>query len=146
MPRNSTLALLLLTATMAPATCIPIEEAPKRIGDTVCVTGKVLKAKQTESGTFFLDFCTNYRKCPFSVVVFSGNLRDVGDVRQLEGKVIEIHGRIQAWGKRSEIILKDARQLKGESGNLPPLPKGFDVERKGSFSPGDPPRKKKSRQ
>lgn len=145
MPHYKALALLLLAGTLAPAACMPIEEAPKHIGDNACVTGTVLKVKQSQSGTFFLDFCTNYRKCPFSVVVFRSNLRDVGDVRQLEGKVIEIHGRIRAWGSRSEIILKDVRQLKGQSADLPPLPKGFDVERKGSFSAGEPPRKKKSR-
>ncbi len=128
-------AVLLLSAAAA-AACIPIEEAPKKIGATACVTGKVLKVAQSRSGNFFLDFCKNYRECPFTVFVPAKTLRDVGDVRQLEGKVIEIHGRIQQYAGRAEIILRDSRQLKGEAAKIPPVPKEFDAQRKGSFSAG----------
>jgi DNA/RNA endonuclease YhcR with UshA esterase domain len=96
----------------------------------------VVKVKETQSGTWFLNFCENYRKCPFTVVVFRGNLRDVGDVRQLEGKRIEVHGRIQTYRGRTEIILRDHRQLRGEAAQIPPVPKDFDVQRKGRFSAG----------
>jgi len=81
--------LTLVLGGVAAAACIPIEEAPKAIGDTTCVTGKVLKVAESRSGSFFLDFCENYRQCPFTVYVPAKNLRDVGDVRQLEGQVIE---------------------------------------------------------
>ena len=137
------LALLLLAASAARAACIPFEEAAKRVGDTVCVTGKVLKVAQSQGGTTFLDFCEDYRRCPFTVVIFASNLRDVGDVRQLEGKVIQIHGRIQMYGPRAEIILKNTRQLKGEAAKIPPLPKTYDVEKRGGFSAGEAPHKGK---
>jgi hypothetical protein len=68
------------------------------------------------------------------VVVFDRDLRDVGDVRQLEGKDIEIHGNIVKYEGRSEIVLRDASQLKGNSPRLPPVPKTYDVERRGNFS------------
>ena len=130
------ITILLLGSMLAAAKCIPIEETPKKIGDTVCVAGKVLKVDQSRGGTFFLNFCEDYRKCPFSVVVFPSNLKDVGDVRQLQGKDIEIHGKIQEWRGRAEIILRDARQLKGEAAKIPPIPKDYDVEKKGKFSAG----------
>ena len=130
---------------MARAACVPFDQAADHIGEKTCVIGKVLKVNESQSGTFFLNFCENYHKCPFSVVVFRSNLRDVGDVRQLEGKIIEIHGRIQPWGKHAEIVLKELRQLKGEAAEIPPLPKTYDVERKGSFSAGDPPNRKSKR-
>ncbi len=131
-----TAAISLLCSTLAAAACIPIEEAPKKLGDTVCVAGKVLKVDQSRGGTFFLNFCEDYRKCPFTVVVFPSNLKNVGDVRQLAGKDIEIHGKIQEWRGRAEIILRDVRQLKGEAAKIPPIPKEYDVEKKGRFSPG----------
>src|SRR5512146_2509560 len=106
-----TLTLALLAATAA-ADCIPIEEAPRKIGETACVSGKVLRVGESRNGNFFLDFCENYRKCPFVVFVPARSLRDVGDVRQLEGKLIEIHGKIQSYGGRAEIVLKAIRQLK----------------------------------
>ncbi len=127
-----------LCSGMAIGGCVPMNEAENRIGDQACVTGKVVKVAQSKSGTFFLNFCENYRDCPFSVVVFPSHLKDVGDVRQLEGKTIEIFGKITRWRGHAEIVLRDARQLKGEAAKLPPLPKEYAVERKGKFSPTAP--------
>jgi DNA/RNA endonuclease YhcR with UshA esterase domain len=125
---------IFLWSSAAAAKCIPHTEADNRIGDQACVTGKVVKVAQSSSGTFFLNFCEKYRDCPFTVVVFPSSLKDVGDVRALEGKTIEIFGKITSWRGHAEIVLKDARQLKGEAAKLPPVPKEYDVERKGKFS------------
>ncbi len=132
-------SVMLITAVLpafAAAECIPITQAPDQVGATACVTGKVLKVQESRNGTFFLDFCEDYRECPFTVFVPRRNLRDVGDVRQLEGQLIEIHGKIQLYSGRAEIILKELRQLKGEAAKLPPVPKDFDVERRGRYSAG----------
>jgi hypothetical protein len=126
--------LLLLSGASAMAKCIPHTEAEKRIGQQTCVTGKVINVGESKSGTLFLNFCEKYRDCPFTVVVFPSHLKDVGDVRALEGKTIEIFGKITSWRGHAEIALKDARQLKGESAKLPPVPKEYDAERKGKFS------------
>jgi len=135
-------ALLLLLSLPAAAECLPFDQALEHIGETKCVTGTVVKVDQSRGGSFFLDFCEKYASCPFTVVVFPANLRDVGDVRRLEGKVIEIHGPIKHWNGRAEIILKDIRQLKGGMAMIPPMPKGFDVERHGNFSAGQVSRSK----
>jgi len=130
--------LLLFLSAMAASECIPFTEAPKKIGETLCVTGKVVKvANSPRSGTHFLNFCDDYKNCPFSVVIFSRNLADVGDVRWLEGKVIEIHGKVKDYKGQAEIVLSDIRQLTGEAAKLPPLPKTYDVETKGSHSAGE---------
>ena len=123
---------------MATADCIAYTEAPKKIGETVCVTGRVVKVTHSgRSGTHFLNFCADYRKCPFSVVIFSRNLPDVGDVRWLEGKTINIHGKVKDYNGQAEIVLSDVRQLTGEAAKLPPLPKHYDVATKGSYSAGE---------
>ena len=119
---------------LAPAACIPLDQAAHKVGATTCVTGKVVKVDQSNPSVFFLDFCEDYRRCPFTVVVFPRHLRDVGDIRQLKGKDVEIHGEIQQWMGRAEIVLKDARQLHG--GVLPPVPKNYDVSHHGNYSPG----------
>jgi hypothetical protein len=116
--------------------CIPITEARQHIGKTRCVTGKVVKVTRIPSGTHFLNFCQDYRTCPFQVVVFRGDLKHVGDVRQLEGRIIQIHGDIKDYDGRPEIVLKHASQLKGEAARIPPLPKKYDVENKGRYSAG----------
>jgi hypothetical protein len=123
---------------LAAAECIPFTIAPQKIGSTVCVTGKVVKvASSPRSGTHFLNFCDDYKKCPFSVVIFSRNLADVGDVRWLEGKVIEIHGKVKDYKGQAEIVLSDVRQLTGESAKLPPLPRQYDVSTRGSYDAGE---------
>jgi hypothetical protein len=132
------LVSIALWSSAAAAKCIPFAEADNRIGAHACVTGKVLKVAESKSGTFFLNFCEKYRDCPFTVVVFPSSLKDVGDVRTLEGKTIEIFGKITAWRGHAEIVLKDARQLRGEAARIPPVPKEYDAERKGKFSPKAP--------
>jgi hypothetical protein len=116
--------------------CIPAEKAREHIGRTRCVTGKVQAVRQLPGGTTFLNFCENYLLCPFTVVVFRGDLRHVGDVRQLRGQVIAIEGKIQEYDGRPEIILRNARQLRGDAAKIPALPKSFDVENKGRYSAG----------
>lgn len=130
------LLLLLFAVPLLAKDCIPFEQAPDHIGKTICVTGKVLKVAQTPKGMFFLDFCENYKQCPFTVVVFRSSLNKVGDVRALEGQQIEITGKIKEWNGRAEIILKDRLQLDGLVSNLPPMPKDYEADRHGYFSAG----------
>jgi len=100
------------------------------------VQGKVLHVETGAAGTTYLDFCQDYKTCTFTVVVFARSLRDIGDVRQLEGKDIEIHGLIKTYDGRAEIILQRYKQLSGEAARIPPLPKEYDVEKKGHFNAG----------
>ena len=126
----------LLLSVRAFGACIPFTDAPKKIGESVCVRGKVVKVAESASGVWFLDFCDDYTKCEFTVVVFPRDLRDVGDVRQLSGREIEIFGKVKLYRSRAEIVLKDARQLHGESAKLPPMPREYDASRHGKYSAG----------
>ena len=125
---------MLFPAATARADCIAMEKAAANIGANKCVSGRVVKVTHGERGTTYLNFCDDYRLCPFQIVVFAGDLRHVGDVRQLAGKTIEVHGEIKAYDGRPEIILRRIGQLKGGGAGLPPLPKDFDVEKKGRYS------------
>jgi hypothetical protein len=137
--RMRILAALFALAIAAPlaAECIPFDKAAERIGHDACVTGTVLKVAQGRTGSFYLDFCKDYRECPFTVFVPKRSLHNVGDIRELAGKSIEIYGKVQRYANRAEIVLKDVRQLRGEAARIPPTPKTFDAERPGNFSAGD---------
>jgi hypothetical protein len=128
--------MVIASRSFTPGECIPFSEAPKYVGTSKCVSGKVLKITRLESGTTFLNFCEDYRACPFQVVIFRSDLRHVGDVRQLEGRTIEVEGDIREYDRHPEVILRDNGQLRGGAAKIPPLPKGFDVENKGRFSAG----------
>jgi len=131
------LSALLLSAAVATASdCIPITQASQHVGETRCITGKVLRVKAGFRGVHFIDFCEAQMACPFTVVVFPADLKDVGDVRRLTGQVIEIHGPVKLYNGRAEIILNRVSQLTGGSTLIPPLPKNYDVEKQGHYSAG----------
>lgn len=127
---------LSVSPSFASSDCISIGDAAKHVGETKCVTGKVLRVKAGARGVHFVDFCEDQAACPFSVIVFSSDLKDVGDVRRLAGRVIEIHGPVKIYDGRAEIILHHVNQLTGGSTLIPPLPKNYDVEKEGHYSAG----------
>jgi hypothetical protein len=138
--RSLALALGLLIVAPLPlfahSDCISIQEAAHHVGEVKCVTGKVLRVKAGSKGVHFVDFCTDQMACPFTVVVFPADLKDVGDVRRLAGQLIEIHGQVKLYDGRAEIILSRVGQLTAGSTMIPPLPKNYDVEQRGHYSPG----------
>jgi hypothetical protein len=129
-------ALLFAAPSLFASDCVPIQEARQHVGQKQCVTGKVLRVKASSSGVHFLDFCEDQMACPFTVVVFSHDLKDVGDVRRLAGRMIEIHGPVKLYDGRPEIVLRNISQITGGTAMIPPLPKDYDVENRGHFSPG----------
>jgi hypothetical protein len=96
------------------AECVPFQDAKTVEGKPACITGKVLKVAQSQSGHWYLDFCENYRECPFTVFVPRSDADRLGNLKTLEGQQVEIYGKVQQYNGRSEIILKDKRQLEGE--------------------------------
>ncbi|HTS37964.1 MAG TPA: hypothetical protein VMH04_19970 [Candidatus Solibacter sp.] len=116
--------------------CIPIQAAQEHVGETRCVTGKVVRVKVGTKGVHFLDFCEDQMACPFTVVVFPHDLKDVGDVRRLEGRTIEIHGAVKLYDSRAEIVLSRVSQISGGLAMIPELPKNYDVEKTGHYSAG----------
>jgi DNA/RNA endonuclease YhcR with UshA esterase domain len=116
--------------------CVPFVDAHQHVGKTQCIRGTILRVEEGTKGVTFLDFCENFDTCPFTVVVFPDDLKHVGDVRQLKGRAIEVNGTIQDYDGRAEIILRHPRQLGKDAILVPPLPKNYDVERRGKYSPG----------
>jgi len=137
------LSATLLSATATASDCLPIRDAKQHVGEIKCVTGKVLRVKVGPRGVHFVDFCEDQMACPFTVVVFPHDLKDVGDVRRLTGQIIEIHGPVKLYNGRAEIILNRISQLTAGSTLIPPLPKNYDVEKQGHYSAGrmHPPKK-----
>jgi len=128
--------LILFFPSLTSAACIPFDQALDHIGETQCVIGKVVRIESGAGGVHYLDFCEDYRLCRFTAVIFPHDLKNVGDVRQLVGKTVEIRGVVKEYDGRAEMILEKAAQLGGEARRISPLTKNFDVEEKGHFSAG----------
>lgn len=90
---------------------IDYTEAPAHVGEYADVRGTRIKTHETASGTVFLDFCTNYKTCPFTGVIFADDVEEFGDLSRYEGKTVVLSGKIQLYQGRAEIILSDPSQL-----------------------------------
>ncbi len=121
----------------SPSNCVSVAEASQHVGAAQCVRGTVLHVETGSHGTVLLNFCKEAKACAFTVVVFPGDLKKMGDVRQLEGRQIEIKGTIQDYDGRAEIILRRSSQL-GDGAFLlfPTVPTDYDAERAGHYSAG----------
>ena len=137
---NRPLALvlaLLLGATVARADCYPFDKAAEHVGEIVCIRGQVVSVNASPGGTHYLNFCADYRGCPFTVVVFASKLDQIGDVRSLEKQEIEIDGLVKLYNGQPEIVLSELDQLHGKAAShIPPLPKHYDVSVHGNYSAG----------
>lgn len=128
--------MLFVVLPLSASDCIPIQDASHHVGETKCVTGKVLRVKVGAKGVHFLDFCEDQMACPFTVVVFAPDLKDVGDVRRLAGHNIEINGPVKLYDGRAEIVLSRISQIDGGVALIPAIPKNYDVENRGHYSAG----------
>jgi endonuclease YncB( thermonuclease family) len=87
-------------------------EAPNYVGEYACVSGKIDHVYTSEKGTIFLNFCPDYKTCPFGAVIFGEDANKFPNPKQYEGKALEITGLIKSYQGRPEITLKDLGQIK----------------------------------
>ena len=93
---------------------IDYTEAPDHIGETARVHGTLIDAHTSAGGTVFLDFCTTYRSCPFSGVIFADDVKKFGDLSRYAGQRVVLTGTISSFHGRAEIKLSDPSALTNE--------------------------------
>lgn len=96
-----------------PPPCVDIRDAGGLAGKSGCVAGLVLRVYSARSGNTFLDFCQDYRTCPFTSVVFASDKDKFGDLGTLQGRRVEIRGDVVVYQGRPEIIIRDPQQVRG---------------------------------
>lgn len=92
--------------------CLAIRDAGLHTGENACVEGRVLRVYTSRSGATFLDFCQDYRNCPFTSVIFATDRSKFGNLGALEGRMVEILGGITTYNGRAEIIIRDPKQIR----------------------------------
>lgn len=89
---------------------IDYTEARNHIGEYASVRGTLVEAYTSKSGTVFLDFCSNYKTCPFSGVIFADDAKKF-DLSGLSGKTVTLTGKISSYQGKAEIVLSSPDQL-----------------------------------
>ena len=92
--------------------CTDFHDASAHAGEVGCVSGRVLRVYTSRAGNTFLDFCSDYRTCPFTSVIFSSDKEKFGNLQSLAGQRIEIHGAITVYQEKPEIIVRDPEQIR----------------------------------
>jgi len=98
--------------TSNPPSCADVRNAGPLVGKSGCVAGLVQRVYSARSGNTFLDFCQDYRTCPFTSVIFAPDKTKFGDLESLEGKPVEIRGDVVSYQGRAEIIIHDPQQVR----------------------------------
>lgn len=92
--------------------CVDFGHAASLAGRTGCVSGIVQRVYTARSGNTFLDFCENFRDCPFTSLIFAADKSNFGDLTTLEGKRVELRGEITTYQGRPEIVVRTADQIR----------------------------------
>ncbi|MFH1616404.1 MAG: hypothetical protein ABIG61_15125 [Planctomycetota bacterium] len=95
-----------------PAIRINYTEAPQHVGEYACVAGRVDHVFTSQKGNIFINFCSDYKTCPFGSVIFSSNAYKFSNPNQYEGKNVEITGLVKTYRGWAEIVLNDPEQIK----------------------------------
>lgn len=93
------------------STCYNYTEAKSHVGETVCIKGKVVNVSASAKSNF-LNFCNDYKTCPFSALIFSSDASNFNNVQVYSGKDVEITGLIREYKGNPEIIIKSPGQIK----------------------------------
>lgn len=94
------------------STCYDYTEAKSHVGETSCIKGKIVQVFTSSKSNTFLNFCSNYKTCPFSAVIFSSDKNKFSDVQEYSGKNVEISGLIRTYQGNAEIIINSPNQIK----------------------------------
>ncbi len=83
-------------------------EADKHYGQEMIVTGRVAQVT-IRPKVIFLNLDRPHPNSPFTVVIFPGKY--LADVKALDGKAVEIKGKIKNYDDKPEIVLDNPDQL-----------------------------------
>jgi hypothetical protein len=90
---------------------IPAAQAKDHIGAQAVVTGKIAEVNIAEK-LVRLNFEKPFPAHVFQAVIFAANTNLFPDVAKLNGKTVEVSGKIAAYRERPQIVLTSTNQLK----------------------------------
>ena len=98
-------------ATNAPAPVwIGTADADKHIDESAVVTGMVMSVS-IRPAIVFLNMDKAYPDSPFTAVIMAKNTNGFGDLKALEGKSVEVTGKIKSFHDKPEIVVDGTNQL-----------------------------------
>lgn len=140
--KSSRLALLAGAMLLAPVQalagkakpCVTAEQAAQMLNKDICISAHIYDVVELSDGTRFLDVCspeTPDDKCRFTIVSFSEDREEVGELKQYRDMNVQVRGMVQPMHGRAGMVLSHARQFYGGPPKFRPNPmlaRGFNAE------------------
>jgi hypothetical protein len=99
-------------ATVSAPNAISTEDAAAHDGSFATVEGLVREVHIARSGSAtFIDLDGVYPDNPFTAVIFDDDMARVGDVSDLEGRMVDVTGKIRMYRGRPEIVVTARSQI-----------------------------------
>jgi DNA/RNA endonuclease YhcR with UshA esterase domain len=86
-------------------------EAKEQVGKSITVAGRVVQVVALEK-VAYLNLGKPHPDTPFTAVVFAASFAQFGTLTELEGKIIEVSGKVIVFKERAEIVVNSANQVK----------------------------------
>ena len=86
-------------------------DAINHIGENATIEGIVLNVYKNSSGMEFIDFCKNYKTCPFTAVIFSSDTQKFKNIDKLKNSKVNISGNIKNYNGKAEIVINNPSQI-----------------------------------
>ncbi len=90
---------------------IHFSNAPENVGKTLWVRGLIDHVFISANDNYFLNFCPDFRQCPFSAPIFSEDAVKFEDIGSWSSREVYIYGMIETYEGRPQIIIKDPEQI-----------------------------------
>jgi exonuclease VII large subunit len=101
-------------AVSARAQTVQPADAKAHVGQTVTIEGAVSNVHKVPSGVTFIDMGGQFPDNVFTAVILAKDAGKFPDVSALNGKTVDITGRVQLYNGKPEILLTDAAQIKAK--------------------------------
>jgi hypothetical protein len=104
------------------------------LNKNICVSTHIYDVVELSDGTRFLDVCspqTSDDKCRFTIVSFTEDRNEVGELRKYRDADVQIRGLVQPMHGRAGMVLSHIRQFNGGPPKFRPNPllaRGFNGE------------------
>jgi hypothetical protein len=140
--RLSRCCLVVAFAVCAPAllfagsskACVTTDQATQKLNKNICISAHIYDVVELSDGTRFLDVCppqTSDDKCRFTIVSFTEDRNEVGELKKYRDADVQISGLVQPMHGRAGMVLSHIRQFSGGPPKFRPNPllaRGFNGE------------------
>ncbi len=108
---SAALFILLISTNFAQEK-ISAKDAVDYIGKTVTVVDTVSDVYVSKSGIYFLNMGDQFSNNAFTAVIYKSDISKFHDIESMEGKVVEVTGKVKFYHGKPEIVVEEREQIK----------------------------------